>query len=212
MRYIQKGHEPESLRDHRRAGGDYATYSATDDLRAALLKEQGSICCYCMQRIKLREMKIEHWAPQSVHPHLQLDYHNLLGACLGGERNAHPSQHCDTHKGSTKIKVHPADPRQRCDRLVRYRSNGEIYSDDPDVQRDLDDTLNLNTVELTRRRNGAITGLAQRLAKEKKGQWPPDLIRREVEVWRSRGDDGSFRELCQVIIYYLQKKLPAESD
>lgn len=225
MRYIQKGHAPESLRDHRRAGGTYATYTATDELRAALLGEQGSLCCYCMQRIELRAMKIEHWAPQSVHPDLQLDYHNLLGACVGEVRDDEPdadqthqksrreSQHCDTRKGNTEIKVHPADPKQRCDRLVKYRFNGEVYSDDPDVQRDLNETLNLNATALRRRRNGVLTGLSQQLAKVNKGQWPPELIRREIEAWQRRDDEGKLPELCQVVVYYLQKrKLPAGGE
>lgn len=212
MRYIHKGHEPASLRDHRRAGGDYSTYTATDDLRAALLLEQGSLCCYCMQSIGLRRMKIEHWASQSEHPEKQLDYHNLFGACLGEEGQPPERQHCDTHKGKLDITVHPADSKRRCDHVVRYRFNGEVYSKDENVQRDLDKALNLNTTELMRRRKGALTGLSQRLANEKKGKWPPELVKREIEIWQSRDDEGNFREFCQVIIYYLQKKLPTEGE
>ena len=65
MRTITKGHEPSSLREHRKAGGTYETYQQTDDARRALLEEQGYLCCFCMQRIALRRMKIAHWLSQS---------------------------------------------------------------------------------------------------------------------------------------------------
>ncbi len=46
MRRIHKGAEPRSLGEHRRSGGDYDGYAGKDELRDALLKEQGFLCCY----------------------------------------------------------------------------------------------------------------------------------------------------------------------
>lgn len=88
MKYINKEIEPRSLRHYRSNDPNptYEDYREKDDLRKALLAEQGDICCYCMQRIKIGKMKIEHWKPQSTIKSLQLDYKNLLGACLGGRR------------------------------------------------------------------------------------------------------------------------------
>ena len=166
-------------------------------------------------------MKIEHWAPQSVHPDLQLDYHNLLGACVGEVRDGEPdadeahqksrreSQHCDTHKGNTKIKVHPADSKHRCDRLVKYRFNGGVYSDDPDVQRDLNST---RSTSAPRRCDSSVAAGSSRgcrsgLPRCRRGSGPR-VIRREIGAWQRRDDEGNLRELCQVVVYYLQRKLP----
>ena len=110
---IQKGKEPPSLREYRSDPfATYEGYPAKDDLRQALAREQGHICCYCMGRISPNadEMKIEHWAPQSSNASLQLAYSNLLGACRGGEGRTRSKQHCDTHKGEEAIDIDPTKP------------------------------------------------------------------------------------------------------
>jgi uncharacterized protein (TIGR02646 family) len=89
MRNIHKNPEPTSLTQHRcNTNTDYDNYAEKDDLRESLVNEQRWICCYCMQRIypNLENMKIEHNKSQSPNkfPEKQLDYGNLLGACLGG--------------------------------------------------------------------------------------------------------------------------------
>ncbi len=71
MKTISKGREPASLTEHR--AGEYCgydNYAAKDELRAALVKEQRGLCCYCMGRISASStrMKIEHWRCQSLHP------------------------------------------------------------------------------------------------------------------------------------------------
>jgi hypothetical protein len=59
MRYIDKtkSREPRSLTKYRTQADSasktiFDDYEDKDELRKALLKEQGFICCYCMQRIK----------------------------------------------------------------------------------------------------------------------------------------------------------------
>jgi uncharacterized protein (TIGR02646 family) len=103
MRAIQKSDEPPSLTQHRASGNayyvpDYDNYQRKDDLRDSLVAEQGAICCYCLQRIRPTQdgMKIEHWHCQRHHGDEQLDYGNLLGACLGGQGQPPDRQHCDT--------------------------------------------------------------------------------------------------------------------
>ena len=55
----------------------------------------------CMGRIHNgpATMKIEHWQCQRRHSAEQLNYRNLLGACLGGDGQPRHLQHCDTSKG-----------------------------------------------------------------------------------------------------------------
>ena len=96
MRTIAKGPEPVSLTAHRKTPHcDYDNYAAKDDLRHALVTEQRGLCSYCMGRIRNgpTTMKIEHWLCQAHHAGEQLNYRNLLGACLGkqGETGSPPA-------------------------------------------------------------------------------------------------------------------------
>lgn len=82
MKQIVKNKEPKSLTEHRANNGTFDNLKK-DELRDALLVEQGNICCYCMRRIpqKLSDSekqknypstKIEHLQSQSQHPDKQL--------------------------------------------------------------------------------------------------------------------------------------------
>jgi uncharacterized protein (TIGR02646 family) len=209
MRRIHKGSEPKSLAEHRRGGGSYATYAKRDDVGEALLKEQGAICCYCMQRISLRSMRVEHWESQTDHPERTVDYDNLLGACTGGE-NTLPvdKQHCDVHRKNEPIRIHPAKAPPSCEQLLRYLPNGEVTSDDEEIKRDVHETLNLNTETLVASRKRVTDQLLTALRQEEKdGYWAPALLEEYAARWRSRDKTGKHREYCQVVIYYLEKKL-----
>jgi uncharacterized protein (TIGR02646 family) len=101
MRGIPKDREPFSLTEWRAASAtDYDGYPDKGTLRACLAREQRGICCYCLSRIRVESnaMKIEHWHSQDKHPAEQLDYSNLLGACMGNEGKRVKDQHCDTRK------------------------------------------------------------------------------------------------------------------
>src|SRR5438552_2616590 len=107
MRAISKGDEPRSLIEHRcTPHADYDNYTGKNDLRQSLTTEQGKLCCYCMQRIEPDEsrMKIEHWRSQTGYPSEQLNYGNLLGACLGNEGKPRRLQHCDTFKADAELR------------------------------------------------------------------------------------------------------------
>jgi hypothetical protein len=54
-------------------------------------------------------MKIEHWQCRSRYDDQQLNYRNLLGACLGGHGQPLHLQHCDTRKGDSDLQWNPAD-------------------------------------------------------------------------------------------------------
>ena len=125
MRGITKGREPVSLTQHRASiHSDYSNYPAKDDLRAALVKEQRELCCYCMSSVSASSSttKIEHWRSQSLYPDLELSYPNLLAACLGGNGKAPEFQHCDTLKGKRDLKYNPANPQHRINHRIRYES------------------------------------------------------------------------------------------
>jgi uncharacterized protein (TIGR02646 family) len=211
MRYIRKGQEPQSLLEYRLT--PQATYKdlppdVKDELRERLAREQGFLCCYCMQRItpEPNGMKIEHWASQSHHSDRQLDWKNLLGACMGGEGAPQAEQHCDTHKGNTALTVNPTE--QRCERLVRFLPDGTVESDDPAVQTDLGQTLNLNHARLKNNRKAVLDAFREFLQRKHSGTtWSQEALERELKELQRPDKSGQLREYCQIPIYWLEKRM-----
>ena len=209
MRHIVKGNEPRSLVEHRsQPYADYDNYPQKDDLRQSLLTEQGYICCYCMQRIAHDTIKIEHWQPQSIYPDLQLDYRNLLGACQGNQGQPQRLQHCDTRKGETEITINPADASKNCENFIKYRSNGQIYSDDETINNELNEVLNLNLETLTRNRKAAMDAVIEGLRKKYPSKsWTVSILSKEIAKFDNVTKKAKYRPYCQFVIFLLNKKL-----
>lgn len=130
MIYIKKNAEPGKLLWYR-----HQTDSRFDDmdgevkgqLRESLLKEQGHLCAYCMRRIHgVNDVKIEHFVPRTQENELQ--YHNLLAVCKGGEGEPYFAQCCDTKKGNRPIFINPLS-RTDMSRIY-YSNSGKIHSSD----------------------------------------------------------------------------------
>lgn len=209
MKQIVKGREPQSLLEHRQKKfADYDNYPEKDELRTSLLTEQGHICCYCMQRISAEKMKIEHWRSQDEYPQFQLDYNNLLGACQGNQGSPSHLQHCDTKKGNTEISINPLDHQRHCEDLIKYRSNGQIYSDDLTIDNQLNEILNLNMQTLTNNRKEVLELVLEHLKNEyPKGDWTLAILNKKIQLWNDRQKDGKYKPYCQIVIYHLKKKL-----
>ena len=204
MRAIQKNTEPRSLTEHRKqTHADYDNYADKDTLRHSLVAEQRGLCCYCQSRIRAdaASMKIEHWQCQANHPERQLDYRNLLGACLGGHGRVEHEQHCDTRKGNAELNFCPADPAHSIEQRIRFLGDGSIQSPDTDFDRQMNEVLNLNWNKLVSNRKAVLVAFQQRLQMGK--TLDPS---KELSKW-----DGSLAnhlpEYSQVIVYYLNKKL-----
>lgn len=214
MKHIKKQNEPRSLLEHRtQKNADYDNYRDKEDLRLSLLEEQGYICCYCMQRIKIddvqlisKKMKIEHWQCQDKYPDKQLDYNNLLATCLGNEGKPSKKQHCDTKKGNLDIKINPTD--KNCETLIQFRSNGKLKSNDPDIQQDLDQTLNLNIDFLVENRKNAINTVITQLNKKYPNKtWSKIGIQSLIDKLNSKDENGYYSPYCGAVIGYLRKRL-----
>lgn len=210
MRYISKGPEPRSLLEHRLT--QHATYAnlKKDKVREQLVSEQGFICCYCLQRIQLdpNEMKIEHWAPQGAAAtrHRELDWKNLLAACKGNEGAPGRDQHCDSSKGETPLTINPTD--RRCELLVRFLADGTIGSDDPAVQADLNETLNLNHRRLKSSRKATLDAFLEAMQRKYSGvSWPAAALAQELALLQHPGAGGMLQPYCQVPIYWLKKRM-----
>jgi len=185
VRAITKGQEPRSLVEHRaNTPSYYSNYEDKDDLRAALVRDQRGLCCYCMTRVEATAtaMKIEHWRCQSRNADLALAYSNLLAACLGGHGQPEDKQHCDTHKGEMDLKFNPGEPAHRIEQRIHFDIDGTIASRDEEFDAQLNDVLNLNLPLLKNRRANVLTGMLQWWKSEKarlRGPVPDERLARE---------------------------------
>lgn len=207
MKAISKRPEPPSLTQYRLTPyANYEGYPQKDELRLALVSEQKGICCYCMQRIRpeVGSMKVEHWHCQAHYPDEQLDYSNLLGACLGNEGQPSKEQHCDTRKGDALLSRNPADLTHRIESFIKYLGDGRIASHDNFFDSELNDKLNLNTPFLVRNRKAVLDSFIQGLIP---GRTLSRLrLQRMISTWN--GDGGrELQPFCGVVVYWLRKRL-----
>lgn len=211
MRAITKCPEPVSLTAHRQTPYcDYDNYAAKDELRDALATEQRGLCCYCMGRIRSgpTTMKIEHWRCQARYPSEQLNYRNLLGACLGGHGQPAHLQHCDTRKGDRDVPWNPADPSHHIETRVRYEPDGSIHADDPGFDDQLNGVLNLNLPVLNNNRKGVYDGVLEWVRSHKKLNRGP-LTREQIKHELARNDarGGELAPYGHVAVWLLSQKL-----
>lgn len=208
MRTIFKEGEPASLTTHRcTSHADYGNYRDKDTLRSQLFREQRGLCCYCLSRIRpaAEAMKIEHWQSQDEFPGEQLYYSNLLGACLGSTGQPNGLQHCDTRKGNSLLSRNPGNPAHRVESFVRYEGGGRIMSDDPAFNSELENVLNLNTAFLKNNRKATLEGF--HLALNKRGELQRITLERWLRDWNGESDANELRPFCQVVVYWLRKRL-----
>jgi uncharacterized protein (TIGR02646 family) len=212
MKVIRKGKEPRSLTSYRAQpiGTNYESFPGKQELREALAKEQGHICCYCMGRIcpNEKQMKIEHWASQEKHPELQLSYGNMLGACPGNMGAPRDAQHCDTFKGATDIKLKPTDAATGWERAIHYsRADGRIWSENEEHDRELNEGgLNLNIDLLKEARLAAWRGVEEGIARKHPGPWTAAIIQRYIADYEGL-QQGRHAEYCAAVVYFLKKRL-----
>lgn len=197
----------------------YENFRNKNELRESLLKEQGYICCFCMRRIENSNetTKIAHIFPQNPFSeedkqkvekaNLDLDYYNMLAACDGGKGRSPYLQHCDTKQGNTILKINPANSTKNCEQLINYKSSGEIYSNNSDIDDDLREVLNLNLDAIKQARKEAYSVIIKRLeGKYPDRSWSKRSIENEIKNY-SRLKNGRYAPYCQYVIYFLEKKL-----
>ncbi|MFA6928699.1 MAG: TIGR02646 family protein [Lentisphaeria bacterium] len=217
MRTICKGNEPSCLTKHRQQPhSDYDNYTneidantgkkipntGKDALRQALVMEQRGLCCYCQSRIHPNEdkMKIEHWQSQTGFPHRQLDYSNLLGACLGGIGRPKKDQHCDTRKGDSVLCFSVSDPAHPIERQIKFLGDGSIASGGAAINSALNDVLNLNSPRLVSNRKAVLDAFKQRLGRGNLN------AAQELRKWDG-SQAGDLPEFAQVMVFWLEKRI-----
>ena len=207
MRTIEKGTAPRSLTEYRQTpGATFDGFDGKEELRQALVREQRGLCCYCQSRIspEFGKMKIEHWRCQANYPGEALAYANLLSACMGGEGQRFQAQHCDTRKGDRDLTRNPANPARRVGEMVRYLGDGAITSNDAAFERELTEALGLNLVTLKNNRKAVIAGFLRAMGH--RAATRAQLKRWERE-WNGEGNAGELQPYCQVVVYWVRKRL-----
>ena len=209
MRNIVKGAEPKSLEEYRCSTGTfYDDYQDKPGLRESLVVEQRGLCCYCLSRISSdpQKMKIEHWQSQAQFPEHQLHYSNLLGACHGGGGGKPPKlQHCDTRKGNQAISLNPANIEHDVERPLRYNNDGTIGSADPIFDREINEVLNLNLPLLKNNRKAILRRFIQEVTR--RDDWNDTQFQKQLAAWNGEADNNNLKEYCQVVVYWLRKRL-----
>lgn len=227
MIWIQKKREPCELTEYRqlphasyqdmhgaptkRTAPDGSHKDVYSVVLNSLMQEQSYICAYCMRRIPERDTKlivkatIEHISPQSIEPGQALDYRNMLAVCNGNrDAQLNCNKTCDAHRGNTPLYVNPLKP----DTLVtiQYKRDGTIYSDDPRVQHDLNDTLNLNSDGDNRRLKENRKKALQALSKHIKRKYPTGNIQAYCKHKLERLQNEAVKtEYVGILLYWLEK-------
>ncbi len=225
MRAITKGPEPAALQTYRAVPG--ARYDGKDftpiksDIRAALLRDQHALCCYCMRRISSEErahptrpdtppvvqMKVEHWRSQDSYPALQLTWSNLLGACTGGMGFSPKDQTCDTRKSEDAISLNPLDHTHTS--TLYCTSDGRLFSTNPQFQSDIDERLGLNHRILVEDRKARLTRhINQLVAKHPKQPISQSAVQQLIAEAEAPAE-GKLREHACVLRLWARKRFGA---
>lgn len=138
MKYIVKQEEPAAFTEWKALRNDdwMPTYKKlSGDIKsivtAALMVEQGYICCYCERRLTDNDAHVEHFRPQhdeSVDP---LDFSNMLCSCQNQLKKGDP-RHCGNlkdHWFDEQLLISPLDPE--CEGRFSFTGDGYISSAQP---------------------------------------------------------------------------------
>ena len=221
---IKKGRPPQAfvseLKDYEAANGKLPSWEeirCKSEVTAALVREQGGLCAYCMSRIEagwrgsIQDAHVEHILPQSKSAHGEdVDYGNMLAVCEGKHGESRASWSCDRSRGNASMTVNPLRPQTL--QSIRYRGDGTILSDDADVDDDLNNVLNLNgsRAGLKRNRKAVIDSLNTVLqAKGKRGgeRAVKKYCRERLGVLSKLDADGKYVPYVGVLRFFLEKRL-----
>lgn len=214
---VKKGPEPKGLLQYRLT--PHATYAAMpsvlkQEIVESLLSEQGYICAYCMKRIESGYGKhratIEHCIPQaSSNESERLNYRNMLAVCWGNrDAGSINDKTCDARRGSLPLEE---QSMKKVDVFngstlssIAYRSDGTIFSEDPDVDEDLNKRLNLNYLK------GCRLAALQTLQREINRHYPgktvsKDYLQRLLAHYQAQS--GPKTPYCGILIAWLKRKL-----
>jgi hypothetical protein len=150
-------------------------------------------------------VKIEHRVPQTVDESRALAWRNMLGVCPGNEGSPPAQQHCDTRKGNEVITVNPFERSLMA--TILYTAEGRVRSTREDLQRDLDERLNLNWEALVRRRREAVLGMADALGRRAGQAFSNARLITALQRCQQPDGDGRLPPFVGVLEWWLKRRL-----
>ena len=155
-------------------------------VHAALLQEQGFLCCYCEASVTADNSHVEHFRPRrNPFSQFQLDYGNLLCSCIRNPDRGAP-RHCGHRKGSwfdEQLLISPliAD----CENRFRFTANGDVLPHDNDPAAKITiERLGLDIPKLRALRRAALEVMIE-----------ANLSASDIEtLLATKKEDGSFLE------------------
>jgi len=215
----QKQAKEKKLNSH----DSYALLSGVDKkiILKRLLEEQGGLCAYCMRKLPdervpekdrndVQPVTIEHIFPRNPQGGEErgqgLDYANMVAVCSGNVRkrqkatNEHPQKQrntkgqltCGAKKKESLLRiVNPCKPASLT--TIKYKHNGTIYSENPDVNYDLNITLGLNC-------STCVEPLPEARKKVR--------VEIEKEVQDLCSDETNFETCCSLLEFYKRQTNP----
>lgn len=199
-----------------------------DEVLTSLLEEQGYLCAYCMKEITLKNSSIEHIIGQNyieddveIGKENQINYDNFLAVCDG--KSCKDNLHCDKNRANYQknrpLFVNPL--QNRIMQNIKFSEKGMIYykefleikeieklknhnelDEDSNIKYDLQEVLNLNCENLKQKRSSLINVL-KRLTDNGSNK---EKVKKELDKYSSKSNN-KYKELSQVAIYFLSKKL-----
>lgn len=222
---LKKEAEEQGLSD--KEGYDLLRDSLKEEVRDALIREQGHLCAYCMREIPddrilpvdtdLRGVYLEHWQARSKaetgKENKGLDYRNLLAVCSGNEKapgatGRRKGRHltCDKKRGNAPLTVNPLDAATLA--TISYTSDGKIRSSDPIIHDDLNIRLNLNcseeAVTLPENRKAVLDTIQKLVFQEE------DLLQAcmdQLHIWENETDPKT--PYIGIVIWWLREQIHA---
>lgn len=203
---IHMGAEPPELRRYREST-PAASYAGAPKapVRAALHRDQGELCAYCMRRIhdhpteeRQVDLSIEHWSAQSTDGGRDIHWPDLLAVCEG---KIDGQLICDKARGNAPLQVHPVRDALGLEDRCRYLGDGRLEIDraDGDVL-----TLKLDNPRLMQNRAQVLNLL---LAQSRGADL--SRLRELLTHWEGRSADGLRREYAGVALYILRRAIRA---
>ena len=220
MIVIQRGKEPGSLLQYRKSNPN-ACYEELpskprEDIRKQMWEEQCGLCAYCMRYIKKpRDVRIEHYYPRhstqgDYSKEDTLDYKKMLGVCYGNsmwENVKKENLTCDAHRGNEWLTINPYDANSI--RTIRYTSDGYITSNDAEIKKDVEVTLNLNCKmsSLPENRKAVLIQAKRKINELCKGKSHSAYLEVLRRIYREYTVNRQLSPYCGIIIAWLEKQL-----
>lgn len=172
------------------------------EIREYLIAEQFHLCCYCQQRIESDSASVEHKLSQAKHPERSLDYTNMAAVCSCTEGQKGKRQYCDDFKKDKDFVFNLSNIEE----LIQYEpKTGVIKSDNAELNRQLNEVLNLNQKYLKDERTAIYNAIRHFVENNARKADFKGIINKEIKKYES-AKNGRKMPFCGVMLYFLRKR------